>query len=392
MCASNWGGFHEHGEKVTIGELVKTGTLEFGDGYRTKVSEHGWPGYRIIRVADVSENNISFDGPDFVSNDFSRAIGPKSGQPGDILLTTKGTVGRVAVMPPIHEPVVYSPQLCYFRVQDPSKINPRFLRFWFSSPEFWGQAADRMNNTDMAAYINMADIRSLKISLPDTATQQAIAEVLGALDDKIAANTKLAASSENLGSALFQRALQSPDSTTMQLRDLALNVAGKYLAKSDYENGRYFVYGSNSVMGMHSAYLCTGGFAVLAKIGSYCGNLRWSQRPAWVNNNASGIVPKAGTSPSILRHALQSIDMGPHKAGTGQPYIRMESLFSTELTVPGKFASARLGPILESLSEIEAAASEENQTLAATRDTLLPQLMSGKLRVKDAETLVSAAV
>ncbi|ALO65808.1 hypothetical protein AS189_04010 [Arthrobacter alpinus] len=34
----------------------------------------------------------------------------------------------------------------------------------------------------------------------------------------------------------------------------------------------------------------------------------------------------------------------------------------------------------------------QNANLAATRDALLPQLMSGKLRVKDAETLVSAAV
>jgi type I restriction enzyme S subunit len=35
--------------------------------------------------------------------------------------------------------------------------------------------------------------------------------------------------------------------------------------------------------------------------------------------------------------------------------------------------------------------AKENITLAATRDTLLPQLMSGKLRVKDAEAVLEKA-
>lgn len=45
-----------------------------------------------------------------------------------------------------------------------------------------------------------------------------------------------------------------------------------------------------------------------------------------------------------------------------------------------------------SLHSSAAAAHRENETLAETRDALLPQLMSGKLRVRDAETAVEAVV
>ena len=45
-----------------------------------------------------------------------------------------------------------------------------------------------------------------------------------------------------------------------------------------------------------------------------------------------------------------------------------------------------------SLHSSAAAAHRENETLAATRDALLPQLMSGKLRVRDAEQAVEAVV
>ena len=75
--------------EVTIEELCVTGALVVGDGYRTKRSEHGEPGYRILRVADVGNGSIRLDGPDFVRKDFLSAIGSKLSEPGDVLLTTK---------------------------------------------------------------------------------------------------------------------------------------------------------------------------------------------------------------------------------------------------------------------------------------------------------------
>lgn len=248
--------------------------------------------------------------------------------------------------------------------------------------------------TDLAGYdsgsvqpmLNRNYIAHVPVLVPPIGDQRAIAEVLGALDDKIAANANRAATAEALGKAIFQDAIAGPQVSAVQLRDVAENVAGKYLAKEDYVNdGPYYIYGSNSIMGRHDKALQQGRFAVLAKIGSYCGNLRWSQRPAWVNNNASAIVPAREMVPSILRHALELIDMTPHKAGTGQPYIRMESLFSAEMTVPDSTVAVVIAPILESLLEVEAHAGEENVALAATRHALLPQLMSGTLRVKDAQ-------
>jgi type I restriction enzyme S subunit len=377
----------------TIGEMTEMGALEFGDGYRTKRSEHGAAGFRIIRVADVSDGIIQLHGPDFVSSDFAHAIGGKAGRPGDVLLTTKGTVGRVAIVPDIGERIVYSPQLCYFRVIDAEVIDPRYLSFWFSSEDFLYQASHRMNNTDMAAYINLADIRSLAVRLPTISEQRAIADVLGSLNSKIDTNNNIQQSALALGAAIFQRALLATGLREVPLSDVARNIAGRYLAKEDYaSDGPYFVYGSNSVMGRHDKALVPSSFAVLAKIGSYCGNLRWSDRPAWVNNNASAIVPKKSISPWVLRHALDLVDMAPHRAGTGQPYIRMESLFASLVRVPSPAVSASIAPLLQSLSELEVLAAEENSSLAGTRNAILPMLVSGKLRVRDAEKVLEGVL
>src|SRR3954465_3042013 len=164
--------------KVSLSELRARGILDFGDGYRTKRSEHGQPGFRILRVADVADGDVRTTGPDFVSAVHAQAIGSKLSQPGDVLLTTKGTVGRVAIYPHNAEQVVYSPQLCYFRVRNEKVLHPRLLAYWFKSGAFLEQAAHRANNTDMAAYINLRDIASLTLDLPDVDKQRAITEVL----------------------------------------------------------------------------------------------------------------------------------------------------------------------------------------------------------------------
>jgi type I restriction enzyme S subunit len=171
-------------DTTSVGELIKSGALVMSDGYRTKRSELGTAGYRIIRVADIEDDSVNFDGPDFVSDKYAAAIGSKVGKPGDILLSTKGTVGRVAVLPQTANPVVYSPQLCFFRVNSEHRVTRRLLQLWLSSDEFKEQASYRMNNTDMAPYINLVDIRSLRMTLPRIEDQLAIGGILDSLEER----------------------------------------------------------------------------------------------------------------------------------------------------------------------------------------------------------------
>ena len=120
---------------TTLGELAARGVLTFNDGYRTKREEHAETGFRILRAGDVRDGQIQPDGPDFVAGEFAHAIGEKVARRSDVVLTTKGTVGRVAYVRQLDEPVVYSPQVCYFRSLDVAVLHQPFLRYWLQSPE-----------------------------------------------------------------------------------------------------------------------------------------------------------------------------------------------------------------------------------------------------------------
>ena len=74
-------------------------------------------------------------------------------------------------------------------------------------------------------------------------------------------------------------------------------------------------------------------------------------------------------------------------SGHGTGKISTDILENLEFVTPPNHVLVSLMPILEHLNDRIAANDMENGTLAATRDLLLPKLISGEIRVKDAEKL-----
>jgi type I restriction enzyme S subunit len=154
-------------ESVPLADLAGSGELVLGDGYRTRKDQLASDmGYAIVRAADVVDGQVRFNGADAVDESLTKAMGQKIAQAGDVIVTTKGTIGRVARIPTAPPKAVYSPQLCFFRVVDHTRVTPAYLRTWLSSEEFARQALNVQHKTDMAPYISLGDLRSFRISIP----------------------------------------------------------------------------------------------------------------------------------------------------------------------------------------------------------------------------------
>jgi len=391
--------------ETTLGALAQSGVLSLGDGYRTKQAELDDNGFRIIRVADIKDGRISLNSPDFVSTSFERQIGSKRAAAGDVLLTTKGTVGRVAIMPEATTHAVYSPQLCWFRVADPSVLTSRFLAYWLQSNAFLAQSSHMQSNTDMAPYISLSDLRSAKIILPSMSEQQAITEVLGALDDKIAANTALAATARELGVSM----LRIPGPMTAlgnvvlhhkrQVNPVSMveDVVEHYSLPAFDGMGGPDIVTPNSIKS--SKFVVDTSAVLVSKLNP--------QTPRVWPINAADTPPRLAsteflvlepfvTTPWVMwgllsqprfTSALQRLVAGT--SGSHQR-VRSEEVLVTPILDPRLVQPQLLADVAEILAPIDALL-RENRTLAATRDALLPQLMSGRLRVRDAEAAASGA-
>ena len=392
--------------ETTLGELVHSGFLELGDGYRTKRAEHGIPGIPILRVAEVLDGAIVPTFENHVSNAFRPAMGDKISRPGDIVLTTKGTVGRVAIIPEDAPEFVYSPQLCYFRVKPDGPLSARHLYYWFKSDSFWSQARQLKSQTDMADYINLADIRSLVVQVPPSDTQAAMGAVLGALDDKIAVNERVVTTCDELRALSLQVYLETAEATRkVPLSSVADFINGRAFTKDATGTGRMVVRIAeiNSGPGASTVYndidvpeqhLAHPGDILFAWSGSLT-VARWYRPEAIINQHIFKVLPKTGMPTwlafELTRAKLDDFRLIAAGKATTMGHIQRRHLDEPVL-VPVERDIGRLDEELGPLWDRALVAEQENLALAELRDTLLPKLMSGELRVREAEEIVGGAL
>ena len=94
--------------------LIKENALEIGDGYRAKNSEMGVAGLPFARAGNIKEG-FQFVGADLLAEENITKVGKKISETDDVVFTSKGTVGRFAIVRKETPKFVYSPQICYWR-------------------------------------------------------------------------------------------------------------------------------------------------------------------------------------------------------------------------------------------------------------------------------------
>lgn len=388
---------------TTLADLVRSGDLEFSDGYRTKSSELAQDGFRIVRAGDVRDGRILLDGPDFVAPEFRAAVGEKVIRTGDVVLTTKGTVGRTAFVTEVTEFAVYSPQMCYFRFPSGLAIDASYFYYWLQSPEFKRQAGYLKESSDMAPYISLRDLGRMHISIHPFGVQQEFREVLGALDDKIAANVASIELFDGLAASLVARATDG--ATVRPLTEVATVVMGSSPTGESMNEvgvGVPFFQGTRDFgVRTPNRRVYTVGPVRMAKAGDVLlsvrapvGSVNRAEADCCIGRGLASICAPRGEN-AILLHVLRQM------SGVWEPYesdgtvfgsIGRKDLQRIEVLWPDSHELDRLVPVIDALENRLMVADRESRTLATLRDTLLPALMSGRLSVRDAEAAVSEVV
>jgi len=188
---------------LSTAELIASGWLPINDGYRARsveLSDHGIPFARAQNIND----GFHFHDADLFPEENLDTVGDKISQPGDVVFTSKGTVGRFAFVREDTPRFVYAPQLCFWRSLDHEVIDPRWLFYWMQSREFFIQYRGVAGQTDMAEYVSLRDQRQMHITLPAIGEQRRVAHILGTLDDKIELNQRMNRTLEKMAAAIFK--------------------------------------------------------------------------------------------------------------------------------------------------------------------------------------------
>lgn len=284
-------------------------------------------------------------------------------------------------------------------------VETDFLYYLLQTEYFQGPVHGQGARSAQAGF-NREGLRSILLPIPPATEQCSIAALLQALDDKIAANAKLAVTGDEWVRASLMDLNASTEETVpvgeliANRKELAepstLDPASIYLGLEHIP--RRFMWASSA--GTAESVTSTKakfrrGDILFGKLRPYfhkvvaapyegvCSTDILVLNP--VNRELAGFVLASVASDYVVERATAASE------GTRMPRTNWKDLAAIEVPWPGiteaKEFSARVSAVQSSVESLLG----ENQILAETRDVLLPQLMSGKLRVKEADKVLENA-
>jgi len=322
-------------------------------------------------------------------------------QPGDLMfarrsLTLEGA-GKCSIVKEIDEATTWESSIIRARLDRRLAHAPYYFYFFRSS--IGRRTVEAIVEQVAAAGIRLSELRNLRVPVPGLAEQRAIADVLGAFDDKIATNIRLVSTSDELASALTRTSLDLRE--TVALSEISLITMGSSPPGASYNeagDGTVFYQGVRDfgIRYPHNRVWTTMPVRIaqqndcLLSVRAPVGELNIAGEVTCIGRGLAS-VRSTMNAPMSLFHRLKDLPeiWAPYEAeGTVFGSINKLQLESLRLHAVHTDRRRDLEIELEALEFRIAGALEENNILAAMRDALLPQLMSGKIRVKDAEKTV----
>lgn len=410
----------------------------FGSKLTTKdYTEHGIP---VIRGSNMEINGRWIGGEyAYVSIEkFDRDLSTNIAHPGDIIVTQRGTLGQISIVPDDSEvPVFVVSQSQMAICVDPACADRNFVYYYLRSPEFVGHSQTQTIQTGVP-HINLGILRDAPANFPPLPEQREIAAVLGALDDKIEMNRKTAATLEAMARALYRSwfvdfdpvwaklesrapahmdpatAALFPDRFTEDglpegwesrgLDTIADFLNGAALQKFPATDGEDFLpvikiaelrNGISVGSGRASAsvpekYKVHDGDILFSWSGSLLQKV-WTGGVGALNQHlfkvTSEIVPSWFHYFAVDHHLPEFQAIAASKATT-MGHIQRHHLSEAMVSLPPSGVLEAANKVLCPLFEAFFQREMESQTLATLRDSLLPRLMSGELRVPEARDAI----
>jgi type I restriction enzyme S subunit len=410
-------------------------------------------GVPVIRGNNLTSDLTRFidDGFVFVTEEKADELGNCEAISDDLVFTAAGSLGQVGIIPrttPYRRYIISNKQL---RARLNTRvIEPLFAFYWFASPVMVRYVQQR-NTGSSVPLINLSVLRALPVPVPPLSEQQAIARILGTLDDKIDLNRRM---SETLGgmvraifhawfvnfepvrsrierrdtglapniSALFPNSFESvlgeipkgwrvePLSDVMTFEGGTQPPASEFISAPrtgyirlvqirDFYSGSHITYVPDTL----KLRRFTRDDIMIARYGSSGNSSKGTDSLARVCRGLSGaynvaLVKVVSHRPirEFLGCFLRSPTFQSAIKGMGarsvQSGFRKEDLRVIPVVTASPGVHAAFERFAEGVWHRTLASDQQSCTLAALRDTLLPKLISGELRVKDAERAVEAVV
>lgn len=379
--------------------------------------------FPVVKIANIQNKQVSRDCATYLpSTLMSDKLDRFRLRHGDILvaMTGAGSVGKFGRMRTVDRPYLVNQRVGIIRAET-SKANPDYLYYTLSLDQYekvlygYGLGAGQPN-------VSPSQVGSLDIPFPSLRTQRKVAAILSAYDDLIENNTRRIAILEEMAQAIYREwfvHFRFPGHDKVKLIDSPVGKIpqgwkAEPLSKVADVNALSIKKGKEpeEVNYVDIASVSTGRIDEVrllpfaeapgrARRIVRHGDVIWSTvRPnrksySLILNPDSNMIASTGFAVisgikapfSYLYYALTTDDfvayLVNHATGSAYPAVNSSDFEKATILVPAQDVLAAFHEITEPMFLAKHCVSEKNTTLRASRDLLLPKLISGQLDVEE---------
>lgn len=305
-----------------------------------------------------------------------------------------------------------------------SKLKAEWLYYYLNAPE-GRHVLENLRSGTSQPYISLGALRTLPIRVHSSLQEmERIVAILSCLDERIELNRKTNQTLEEMAQAIFRswfvdfdpvRAKvdgQDPPGLAPHIADLFPNsfeeselgeipkgwrvesleavcefAYGKALKATDRRPGSAAVMGANGQVGWHDVALVAGPGIVVGRKGNP-GIVTWVQSDFFPIDTTFYVVAKKGIPLTFLYHMLEGIGLANLGSDSAVPGLNRNIAYMSRVLLPAQDLLRQANQHWQAIFRQRFGLEQQNRTLVELRDALLPRLVSGDLRVPDAERIL----
>lgn len=377
-------------------------------GSNLKVSCFVDDGFPIIDGANLKGMKVTDNITKYVTEEKARSLHRSIAKRNDVVVTISGTLGQIAYIPFDSK---YEEYLCsqrQFRVSfDTTKVYVPYLVFYFHTYEGQNKILSFANQVGVPALSQpLKNFRQIEISIPMLEEQKKIASIIESINGKIERNTAIndnlyaqaraikkqwVTANENGYKLLPLAEIAEINPDTYSLKEAWEYV--NYLDTSNITNGFISniqrINPSNEKLPSRARRKVITGDVLFSTVRPNQSHFGIVSDPLPNMLVSTGFAVIRSKNPLVCneliflclteRDFVKKMQQLAEQSTSTYPSIKPSDLGACEIPCPKDEKSTRFLNTLESLFALIAANFQENNSLAAMRDALLPKLMSGEL-------------
>lgn len=367
-------------------------------------------GIPVLNGSNLEGFELSEKSFRYVTEEKADSLKKANAYKGDVVITHRGTLGQIVYIPQTAQRDRYVISQSQFRVKCNKKVLPEYFVYYFHTPIGQHKLLSNASQVGVPALARPSStFQKIEIEIPDLETQKKVVKLIGSLQTRIKTNAEINENLEQQARAYFQELfVDNSDSawTLGTVSDLGAVVGGSTPSKSKPEyytedgiawitpkdlsinKAKFISHGENDIteLGLKnsSASIMPEG-TVLFSSRAPIGYIAIASGEVTTNQGFKSVVPKPEIGTAyvyyFLKYNLPVIE--GMASGSTFKEVSGSTMKNVPAVIPDTETLACFNDFCTPIFAQQRILEEQNQSLAALRDSLLPKLMSGEIDVSD---------